>query len=120
MPLFPPSKPTTDRCCTGTAGGMGSVGGVVGRQSEPGPGALGALFLIRVYKVLFSQLFAGSCRFLPSCSEYTAGAIRRHGLMRGAWMGARRLARCHPLCEGGYDPVPDGGRTMARSADRAG
>jgi len=66
-----------------------------------------ALGLLRIYKVLFSQLFTGSCRFLPSCSDYAAGAVARFGVVRGSLMAARRLARCHPLGGHGHDPVPD-------------
>jgi putative membrane protein insertion efficiency factor len=51
-------------------------------------------------------LFAGSCRFVPSCSDYMAEAVRVHGAVRGVWLGVRRLARCHPLCQHGFDPVP--------------
>jgi len=65
-----------------------------------------ALWLLRGYKVLISPYFAGSCRFLPSCSEYAVIAIDRHGVMRGSWLAARRLMRCHPLCASGHDPVP--------------
>jgi putative membrane protein insertion efficiency factor len=66
-----------------------------------------ALGLIKAYKILISPIFTGSCRFVPSCSDYTADAIRRYGLVYGSWLGARRLARCHPFCEAGYDPVPE-------------
>lgn len=66
----------------------------------------GALGLIGAYKLLFSPLFAGSCRFLPSCSEYAAEAIRTHGVTRGTILAARRLAKCHPLGSAGLDPVP--------------
>jgi len=62
--------------------------------------------LIRGYKVLLSPYFTGSCRFLPSCADYADEAIARHGLTYGSWLTARRLARCHPLCAGGHDPVP--------------
>jgi putative membrane protein insertion efficiency factor len=65
-----------------------------------------ALTLLRGYKLLFSPLFRGSCRFLPSCADYAAVAVARHGVWRGSWLAARRLARCHPLCAAGHDPVP--------------
>jgi uncharacterized protein len=65
-----------------------------------------SLGLIRLYKVLISPYFTGSCRFLPSCADYAAEAIARHGVCRGVWLATRRLARCHPLCKAGYDPVP--------------
>ena len=64
------------------------------------------LGLIRAYKVLISPYFAGSCRFLPTCADYAAEAVRRYGVIRGSWLAAKRLARCHPLCAGGHDPVP--------------
>lgn len=70
-------------------------------------GQRGALGLIRLYKVLFSPLFAGSCRYLPSCSEYAAEAVAKFGVLRGSWLAARRLTRCHPLGGHGLDPVPD-------------
>jgi len=85
---------------------------------SPGVAARAGLFLIRSYKILISPLFAGSCRFVPSCSEYTAEAIRRYGLIRGSWMGIRRLARCHPFCEAGYDPVPDRDAPISGTIDR--
>jgi putative membrane protein insertion efficiency factor len=66
----------------------------------------GALALIRAYKLLFSVQFAGSCRFMPSCSEYAAEAVRRFGVARGSLLALRRLSRCHPLGSSGYDPVP--------------
>jgi putative membrane protein insertion efficiency factor len=65
-----------------------------------------ALFLLRLYRGLFSPVFRGSCRHLPSCSEYAQGAIERHGATRGLWLALQRLARCHPLGTSGYDPVP--------------
>jgi putative membrane protein insertion efficiency factor len=55
---------------------------------------------------LISPHFHGSCRFLPSCADYAAIAIERHGALRGGWLALRRLARCHPLCAAGHDPVP--------------
>ena len=65
-----------------------------------------ALALLRGYKFFISPYFHGSCRFLPSCADYAAEAIGRHGLVAGGWLAARRLARCHPLCSAGHDPVP--------------
>lgn len=62
--------------------------------------------LLRAYKALISPYFAGSCRFLPSCASYADEAIEHHGLWRGVWLTTLRLARCHPLCRGGHDPVP--------------
>lgn len=61
---------------------------------------------IRVYQVMISPLFAGSCRYYPSCSQYTYEAVTRYGWLRGSWMGMKRIGRCHPFAKGGYDPVP--------------
>jgi putative membrane protein insertion efficiency factor len=69
-------------------------------------GARAGLFAIRGYKLFISPFFRGSCRFLPSCADYAAEAVTRYGLVRGSWLAARRLARCHPLCAAGHDPVP--------------
>lgn len=67
-----------------------------------------ALFAIRCYKSYFSVLFAGSCRFEPTCSQYAYEAIERFGLLRGIWLGIKRLSRCHPVsAKFGYDPVPE-------------
>ena len=63
--------------------------------------------ILKAYKALLSPLFAGSCRYLPSCSEYMAEAVERHGPIAGTALGLRRLARCHPLGGSGLDPVPE-------------
>jgi putative membrane protein insertion efficiency factor len=66
-----------------------------------------ATLALRLYRLLLSPLFGPSCRFEPSCSRYAEGAIERHGVVRGAALGARRLLRCHPWGgPGGFDPVP--------------
>lgn len=65
-----------------------------------------ALGLIRLYQLTISRVMLSSCRFAPSCSQYTYEAIAKFGLIKGVWLGARRLMRCHPLHSGGYDPVP--------------
>ena len=75
---------------------------------EPSIPVRAALFALRCYKAYLSVLFAGSCRFEPTCSMYAYEAIERFGLLRGVWLGTKRLARCHPLSRKfGYDPVPE-------------
>ena len=68
-----------------------------------------ALAVLRAYKVAFSPMYAGSCRFVPSCSDYAAEAIARHGVFRGSCMSVRRLARCNPFGASGLDPVTGAG-----------
>jgi putative membrane protein insertion efficiency factor len=67
--------------------------------------ARAGIALIRGYRRFLSPLFMGACRYEPSCSQYTEQAIAKYGLLRGSWMGARRIASCGPWRPGGYDPV---------------
>lgn len=64
-----------------------------------------SLTALRIYKRWISPLLPSACRFHPTCSEYMMQAIEAHGFVRGLWMGLRRLSRCHPFHEGGFDPV---------------
>lgn len=64
------------------------------------------LLLLRVYRYAISPFLGRNCRFEPSCSVYTAEALKKHGLVKGLWLGMRRILRCHPFHPGGYDPVP--------------
>ena len=64
------------------------------------------LALIRLYQNTISKVLPPSCRFYPSCSQYGYEAVSKYGVLRGGWLAVRRLARCHPLNPGGYDPVP--------------
>lgn len=65
-----------------------------------------AVLLLRAYRATISPLYGEVCRYYPSCSAYTLEAVQRHGLLRGALLGARRILRCHPWARGGVDDVP--------------
>ncbi|ACK55069.1 MULTISPECIES: membrane protein insertion efficiency factor YidD [Thauera] len=62
--------------------------------------------LLRFYRYAISPMLGRNCRFHPTCSEYAIEAVQRHGALRGGWMAAKRVGRCHPFNPGGYDPVP--------------
>jgi hypothetical protein len=63
------------------------------------------IYILRLYKLVISPLLPPACRFTPTCSEYAAEAVAKYGFWKGSWMGFRRLLRCQPFCEGGFDPV---------------
>ena len=63
------------------------------------------LGFLQLYKTLVSPFLPPACRFEPSCSVYMKEAVEKYGALTGVWMGVKRLSRCHPFCEGGYDPV---------------
>jgi putative membrane protein insertion efficiency factor len=65
-----------------------------------------ALGLIKLYQNTVSKVLPSVCRFQPTCSQYAVEAIKKYGFARGSWMAAKRIMRCNPFTEGGYDPVP--------------
>ncbi len=71
--------------------------------------------LLRAYRFLISPLYGQVCRYHPSCSAYALEAVTVHGSLRGSWYAVRRLARCHPWSDGGYDPVPPAGPHRSRT-----
>lgn len=75
------------------------------------------ILLIRGYRLLLSPWLGSSCRFEPTCSVYSLQALERHGAAKGSYMTLRRLARCHPWCAGGNDPVPPAFFTSLTASD---
>ncbi|MDQ2776056.1 MAG: membrane protein insertion efficiency factor YidD [Acidobacteriota bacterium] len=63
------------------------------------------ILALKGYKAFISPLLPSRCRFRPTCSEYMMDAVTKHGAIRGVWLGLKRLSRCHPFHQGGYDPV---------------
>lgn len=68
------------------------------------------IWLVKFYRLAISPWLGGNCRFQPTCSEYAIEALHVHGVLRGSWLAARRIGRCHPWGTSGYDPVPDPAR----------
>lgn len=66
--------------------------------------------ILRGYRAVISPLYGDVCRYYPSCSHYALGAIQQHGVVKGVWLGSRRIARCHPWAAGGVDDVPESPR----------
>jgi putative membrane protein insertion efficiency factor len=96
---------------SGEKGDMKSAPAQIEERSIP---ARVALFALRFYKAYLSILFAGNCRFEPTCSRYAYEAIERFGVAKGIWLGTKRLLRCHPLSRKfGYDPVPEKWENMS-------
>jgi putative membrane protein insertion efficiency factor len=63
--------------------------------------------IIKLYQIVVSPMLGPTCRFYPSCSYYAIDAITQHGLTKGCWLSLKRILKCHPLHDGGYDPVPE-------------
>lgn len=70
---------------------------------------------VRAYRLILSPWVGFNCRYQPTCSAYALEALEKHGALRGAWLAARRIGRCHPLGGHGYDPVPDRPKAPERS-----
>jgi putative membrane protein insertion efficiency factor len=66
-----------------------------------------SLLMIRFYKRAISPFLGNNCRFYPTCSSYTYEAIKKHGVLKGVFLGSKRILKCHPFHSGGYDPVPE-------------
>lgn len=73
----------------------------------PGLVARALMAAVRGYRLMLSPWLGASCRFEPTCSRYSLTALERHGALAGSYLTVHRLLRCHPLCAGGHDPVPD-------------
>ena len=75
--------------------------------------------LLKAYRLVISPLYGNVCRYYPSCSAYALRAVQVHGAVRGSWLAARRVGRCHPWTAGGYDPVPGPPEFAAEAAELA-
>ena len=64
------------------------------------------VMIIKAYQYLISPIVGSNCRFTPSCSQYVIEALQQRGALMGIYLGGKRILRCHPWCDGGYDPVP--------------
>jgi hypothetical protein len=62
--------------------------------------------VIRLYQIAISPMLGPRCRFTPTCSQYAIEAVKSHGVIKGSWIASKRVLKCHPLNDGGYDPVP--------------
>ncbi|HTV57270.1 MAG TPA: membrane protein insertion efficiency factor YidD [Verrucomicrobiae bacterium] len=90
----------------------GSIAAETGREEAKAKAPRSAarsllLGMVNFYIAILSPFFGGACKFYPSCSQYARGAIARHGARTGGWLALKRVGRCRPFTQGGYDPVPD-------------
>jgi uncharacterized protein len=81
-------------------------------EAAPSLAARALIGLVRGYRFFLKPWLGNACRFEPTCSAYALQALERHGAAAGSYLAARRLARCHPWCAGGLDPVPDAAPTL--------
>lgn len=87
------------------------------RRKSAGPVSQVFMLIIRGYQKVLSPFFGNNCRYQPTCSRYTYEAIEIHGAMKGSWLGVRRIGRCHPFRDGGFDPVPGSPDTSTDTID---
>ena len=87
-------------------------------KRRTGPVAFLILCIVRAYQKVLSPLSGQNCRYAPSCSHYTYEAIEIHGALKGSWLGMKRIGRCHPFHEGGFDPVPGSPDSLAQNSQR--
>jgi putative membrane protein insertion efficiency factor len=78
------------------------------------------MLVLKAYRKVVSPIYGDVCRYYPSCSAYALGAVERHGALRGSWLTARRLGRCHPWAAGGVDEVPAEFTWRSRASDPVG
>jgi len=68
--------------------------------------ALPFILIVRIYQLIISPILPSTCRFAPTCSQYTLEALKKYGIFKGLWLGIKRIGRCHPWGGSGFDPVP--------------
>ncbi|RLE14301.1 MAG: membrane protein insertion efficiency factor YidD [Actinobacteria bacterium] len=83
-------------------------------RRKTSPAARALLGFVRLYQKALSPLLGQNCRYHPSCSRYAYEAIETHGALRGGWFGVKRIGRCHPFHDGGFDPVPGSDNSTAQ------
>ncbi|HMB19671.1 MAG TPA: membrane protein insertion efficiency factor YidD [Spirochaetota bacterium] len=75
-------------------------------MKKKSPVAILFIMLLRMYKLIISPWLPNACRFYPTCSVYAVNAVTKHGVLKGSFLAVKRVLRCNPFFEGGYDPVP--------------
>lgn len=76
------------------------------------------IWLIKAYRVAISPWFGAKCRFHPTCSQYAIDAISEHGMIKGCWLSGKRILKCHPFSEGGFDPVPSANKQIKQNKEK--